>query len=274
MDRSYLPIVIIFQFCILFLPGCSNTGNNDNESSRYTFSDYWNNEKSEITSYKLHLTHDQQTKSGHAVLIYSGKGSQGNSREIMYKQIMNFKAGISSCSMLLTTITPVNTKERKPVSEIVSSVQDWDQLTFVRLNKDNDGYEGFIDFGMKKIQHVNYEQAFTEDEIWTLIRVNPELLPTGKFKMIPGAFLMQETKQINQVYQVEARLNELWRDKGVLKYTITYQKPDRTLSIKFSKTFPHAILSWEEKQNGRAISAVKMKILKGASNNSFLSKNK
>ncbi len=87
-----------------------------------------------------------------------------------------------------------------------------------------------------------------EDEIWTRIRIDPETLPLGEIKMVPGSFFTTLRKIEPGAEDAFAKLTDTQDvDMGdVSLYTVTYPSLQKTLSISFNRNFPYDILSWSE----------------------------
>jgi len=87
------------------------------------------------------------------------------------------------------------------------------------------------------------EPAQLEDDIWTLIRIEPSSLPTGDIRLIPGS-QFSRLKHIKQDVQKATAM--LLEEDDIYIYTIKYASIPRALTIKFKKVFPYEIMEWEE----------------------------
>lgn len=128
------------------------------------------------------------------------------------------------------------------------SGQEWCGQVFAQMNLENEKYhvQSFSYFESEGDNDFEIEYALLEDEIWNMIRLDYTALPTGSVTMIPGLFATRLMHKPLKPMKTEASLAEK-ENEGI--YTIEYPN-DRTLSITFSLTFPHKILSWEEKYPG------------------------
>src|SRR5690606_734114 len=93
-----------------------------------------------------------------------------------------------------------------------------------------------------------------EDEVWNIIRLDHQSLPTGELKMIPGLFYTRLHHADLEVMDVVARKTE---SDSIHIYTLTFPASARELSITYEKQFPHRILGWEEtwKERGETMSS-------------------
>jgi len=87
------------------------------------------------------------------------------------------------------------------------------------------------------------DSAQLEDDIWTLIRLDPNLLKTGEMEIIPGS---QFSRLKHMEQKVEKAHSSLIEEKDVYVYAVSYRDIHRKLVIKFKMEFPYQILEWEE----------------------------
>jgi hypothetical protein len=86
-----------------------------------------------------------------------------------------------------------------------------------------------------------------EDGLWTLLRLDPDALPTGDLQLLPGGVYQRLSHRDLQPYRATAALSAPGPD-SLRVYTVTYPDLDRTLRIRFQAGFPHAIEGWEEER--------------------------
>ena len=219
---------------------------------------YWYDGNAEISSYKLSQARYGEIHEGTATLIFvtepfsqtsNTKANYPNSNNIpVLKLNMNkkFNTGIYPYSMMNSTFFPFE-KDNYSL-KIASSMQEWCGMTYVEMknNKDhlllnfNSYFEG-ASFLNKKIKKV-----LLEDDLWSLIRLNPELLPTGDLEIIPSFFFLNSKHKEFKSYIANTEFN---KSEDISTYKISYSKLNRTLQINFESSFPHKILSWKESHN-------------------------
>ena len=87
------------------------------------------------------------------------------------------------------------------------------------------------------------KSTWLEQEVWTLIRINPEQLPTGAFSMVPTSRWRRMVHTGPNALTAEAH----WHHSDTTStYHLSYIETQRSLSITIEKTFPYAIVSWKE----------------------------
>ncbi|MFW6224721.1 MAG: hypothetical protein ACOC4B_00465, partial [Bacteroidota bacterium] len=168
-----------------------------------------------------------------------------------------FITGMYPYSVMASVFTPVHQKQNNPTMKITAASQEWCGHTFTQMNRIEDGYKGhlFSYFEKEGDQEFILKNAMPEDEIWTMIRLAPEKLPKGQFKVIPGTLFQRLSHCEYNVYEATGELNVLKADQSISIYSITYKTLERTLSIRFKNTFPYHILSWEDKYDGMTTKA-------------------
>lgn len=236
--------------------------------------DYWYAGKAEITSYKLQQARYGELREGTAALIFvtedflpkvqvkADRQNPSNVPVLKLNATKNFTTGIYPYSLMTSTFYPV--QEDMHALKVSHSMQEWCGQMYVQINnretyevRSHSYFEGFAD------QEFTIPKAILENELWALVRLDPEELPTGEFKAIPDVgYLKMKHKDI-KAYNVTAT-----RTAG--SYTLKYPELDRSLTIEFSETFPHHILGWSESYvDGRSgqqmtTSATKIKTLQSA----------
>lgn len=236
--------------------------------------DYWYAGKAEITSYKLQQARYGELREGTAALIFvtedflpkvqvkADRQNVSNIAILKLNTTKNFTTGIYPYSLMTSTFYPV--QEEAHALKVTHSMQEWCGQMYVQINnrenfevRSHSYFEGFAD------QEFTVPKAILENELWSQLRVNPKELPIGDFEAIPDVgYLKMKHKEI-KAYKVKAT-------RTASNYTLEYPTLDRSLTIDFSETFPHHILSWSESYiDGRSgqqmtTSATKIKTLKSA----------
>ena len=83
-------------------------------------------------------------------------------------------------------------EKKKPLVKITSSIQEWCGQSYTQLNRrGNLKISSHSYFEDEADQNINLNDNLTEDEIWTLIRTQPELLPKGKILILPSIEYLQ-----------------------------------------------------------------------------------
>ncbi|WP_299836092.1 septum formation inhibitor Maf [uncultured Tenacibaculum sp.] len=231
---------------------------NENNSNRIVSKEtkeYWYEGNAEISSYKLSQARYGEIHDGTATLIFvtepfsktsNTKADYPNQNNIpVLKLNMNkkFNTGIYPYSMMNSTFFPFE-KENTSL-KIASSIQEWCGMTYVEMknNKDHFSFNFNSYFEGASFQNKKIKKTILEDDLWSLIRLNPELLPTGKLEIIPSLFFLNSKHKSFKSYTGEAALE---KSESTTVYKITYPEINRNLQINFESSFPYKILSWEE----------------------------
>lgn len=265
------------SFLILVLPLISiNCGNNAAPASEKEipqsdeFAKYWYGGKAEITSYKLQQARYGEMHEGSAITIFVTEDfsaskhvklddpqSAGSDAVSVLKLNLTkkFNTGIYPYSMMLSVFKPVNTSKWEHVLKITASSQEWCGHTFTQVNagKNKTKAKLYSYFESEGDQEKELPLTWTEDELWTLLRINPSGLPTGNVRIIPGLLqqrLLHTNLQAEDAKTSLVKVSEIpaWlrAEKNLMSYSISYKEKQRTLTIYFNETFPHAIAGWEE----------------------------
>tara|TARA_B100000886_G_scaffold32087_1_gene20026 strand:+ start:250 stop:1125 length:876 start_codon:yes stop_codon:yes gene_type:complete len=218
------------------------------------FKNYWFDGTAEISSYELNQYRYGQNRKGSSVLIYvtedflpnkqvkADKESSSTLNILKLNRTKNFLTGIYPYSIMTSIFTRL--EKKKPLVKITSSIQEWCGQSFTQLNRrgglkisSHSYFEGEAD------QNINLKDNLTEDEIWTLIRTQPELLPKGKILILPSIEYLQLNHKKIKFYEAEASIVE---KEGIITYSIIYSKLQRKNSISFKNVKPFQIIEWTE----------------------------
>lgn len=240
------------------------------------FKNYWFSGEAEITSYKLDQNRYGESRPGTAVLIFvtedllpesqvkANVQNPGTIPVLKLNATKNFITGIYPYSIMQSTFFPLEGNEH--ALKITASVQEWCGQAFMQLNnrsnfeiKSHSYFEGEAD------HELNLDKTYLENEVWTLLRVDPEHLPTGTIKMIPSFEYIRLDHIEIRAYEATA---EFYQDKELSVYKITYPELKRELKIYYHNSFPFSIEKWEEttEKDGKknSTTATKMTEIKSA----------
>jgi hypothetical protein len=214
------------------------------------FKDYWYNGEAEITSYKLEQARYGEIRAGEAVLVFvtedflpeiqvkADNYSKNNSPVLKLNATKNFNTGIYPYSIMQSTFYPVANNQH--ALKVSASIQEWCGHTYTQLNNrkefellSHSYFQGEAD------QSFSIEKSWTENELWTKLRIDPKGLPIGELQIIPSIEYTSLRHETIKSYNAIASLNE-----GT--YTISYPELNRILKINFNTNFPFYILGWEE----------------------------
>lgn len=241
-------------FCILSFPVLAAT---PEPAPKGAWQQHWNRGQAEITSYQLEQARYGAMNPGTAVTIFvtepfstteqvkADEPGADSTQVLKLNLTKNFNTGIYPYSMMLSVFTPVAREKHPRALKATVSSQEWCGHTFLQLNLKPDGYHGWLRsyFQSEGDREFSAGAAPLEDEIWTLIRIDPASLPTGDFEMIPGGLYARLRHRLPQPEQARATLTG---EGDLLTYTVDYPELKRSLAIHFTRAFPYTIEAWEE----------------------------
>ena len=219
------------------------------------FNDYWYAGKAEIKTYNLTQSRYGELHKGMATVIFvtepflKKKGVKPDSYKenqipvLKMNLLKKFGTGIYPYSMMLSTFTPL--KESQGMTKASASGQEWCGHIFSQMNKRKEHYDvvSYSYFEEEGDTKFTLPTIFTEDEIWSRIRIDFKKLPVGNIDIIPGLYY---TRLEQHKHKVEKAKTTLKVGNETSIYTLTYPERERTLAITFNTTFPHEIVKWEE----------------------------
>jgi hypothetical protein len=253
-----IPLVILSAL-ILLSTSCSKTQREDVDFE--TWGKYWFQGNAEISSFDLEQYRYGEPRKGEAVLIFvteefsrknqvkldqPEKAGSDKISVIKMHQTRDFVTGIYPYHMMLSAFTP--TKEKSQSLKMTASSQEWCGHSFTQLNlKSGDSYQGKIFSYFEKEGDDSFSfSGLSEDELWNLIRINPNQIPTGSVNMLPSLFYQRFTHTDFQSEEAFIRITDLSNNRSQLE--VTYSSGIRVLKIDFEKAFPFQIMGWEESQ--------------------------
>lgn len=270
----YTPIILSLFFVFCSIPKSSkkeevNTSIKVVQKNK-NFNNYWYQGKAEITSYKLLQARYGELHEGTAVQIFvtedflpekQVKADYKNDKNVPVLKLNStkkFTTGIYPYSLMTSTFTPIDLE--KETIKISFSAQEWCGNTFVQLNnKSNYEIKFFSYFESDADKEITLDKNKLENEIWNTLRINPNAIKIGNYKMIPSFdYLALKHKKI-KAYDAIVNLNS---SDGIIFCTINYPSLNRKLSIQLTKDFPYTIEGWEETilERGKKLTTTAQKI--------------
>lgn len=218
------------------------------------FKDYWFDGQAEITSYQLMQERYGEIREGTAVTIFvtedflpdaqvkANNSSEKNILVMKLNQMKNFNTGIYPYSIMSSSFSPISTTGH--ALKISNSVQEWCGQVYMQLNnRKNFEIEAHSYFEGEADQKLSLTKTWLEDELWNLIRINPEELPTGDVTVIPSfEYIRLRHKEVKE-YKAFANLKQ---GDSITVYTLNYPDLQRQLKLFFKNRFPYEIEKWEE----------------------------
>ncbi|MCE2612364.1 septum formation inhibitor Maf [Flavobacteriaceae bacterium D16] len=221
------------------------------------FKSYWYAGEAEISSFELEQVRYGEIRKGSAVQVFvtepfladkqvkADYSKNGNIPVLKLNSTKKFLTGIYPYSIMTSTFSPVD--QEGHAIKISNSVQEWCGQVYTQLNN-RDSFEivSHSYFEGEADQNLSMEKVVLEDELWNLIRLRPETLPTGTFSALPSMEYLRLNHQDFRAYEVSANRIE---SEGLISYTLKYPELGRTLTINFTQDFPYQIEGWSESMN-------------------------
>lgn len=224
------------------------------------FKKYWYAGKGEISSYKLKQARYGEIHDGYAIAVFvtedfskskevklDNPETAGNDRLPVLKLnlVKKFNTGIYPYSMMLSAFSPVDINNYPNAVKTAASVEEWCGITYTQVNNRDNKYhvQWHSYFEDEGDRDMTFESCLLEDELWNLVRIAPERLPSGEQKVLPGSLYTRMTHIPLAIQTAKLSL----KDDGDAKiYSIEYTTQKHTIHIRFEKSFPYKILGWDE----------------------------
>jgi len=245
------------------------------------FNDYWYKGEAEVSSYRLEQARYGELRQGEAVLVFvtepfskekqvkADNPGKDDYQVLKLNMEKKFLTGIYPYSMLNSSFVPVGDIQAH-AAKVTVTVQEWCGHAFMQLNNRSGQYQVELRsyFESEGDQNFSLKLTWLEDELWTKIRLNPELLPVGEQEAVPSLFYIRLLHKELKPYKAVFSKKDL--GDGTSAYSIRYPELDRELTIRYGNAFPHLIEGWEETyvdgwgSNAKKLTskAVKIKLLK------------
>lgn len=223
------------------------------------FKNYWYAGDAEISVYELDQARYGENHTGKAALIFVTEDLSAEKQVkldrpeqaiekvnvLKLNYMKNFITGIYPYSMMLSVFTPVQRDQHPRTLKLSMSSQEWCGHVYAQLNLEGNFYNGIGHsyFEQEADSKFNLPGFILEDELFNLIRLDPNKLPSGKHQIIPGLFnarIKHETLRPK-----EAMLSIEKSEQGI-NYKVSYTDGSRVLLINFDEQFPHQINAWRE----------------------------
>lgn len=243
--------------------------------------DFWFS-GAEINRYDLSQSRYGEQHLGHAELIFvtepfltnthvKHEFGTGQSIDVLkLNALRTFHTGLYSYRTMTSTFRPIELDQFPHALKTNTSVQDWCGQVFQQINRTQDGWHAELRsyFQNEGDRTLNLPNTWLEDELWLLIRLDPQQLPQGEFQCVPGAL---HTRFTHSAIEPSNATGSLRQKNQEHIYSITYPSLKRTLTIHVEETFPHIIKQWSEiDANGTTSAILKNRIM----NSEYWSKNK
>ena len=260
---------IILSTLLISLFSCGSIKKENNSTKYYPLSEqfkaYWYSGTAEINSYQLQQARYGEMRDGYAVLIFvtedflldSQLKKEAETKEditsvLKTNYVKKFTTGIYDYSMMSSIFTAVERNEFPNTLKVSTSSQEWCGHSYLQFNLKNNQYQfkGHSYFMNEGDQNELVEKAYFEDEIFNLIRMNPEYVPFGAINLIPSTQWLRLSHQDIKAYAAQisigSKLDSNYSSSEISTVKIDYDDLERTVEIFYQTQFPYQILGWEE----------------------------
>ncbi len=258
-------IRLILLFSVLSFLGCKKAETQTIPSKpSEEFSNFWNQGKAELTRYEVQQARYGELHAAEAVIIFVTEDfrtdkhvklenytDEGKSRSVPILKMnlsSRFNTGVYTYSLLTSTFSPIDIRQYPHSLKVSTSVQEWCGHVYSQLNLAQDKYriQSHSYFENEADEENKIDAAWLEDELWTRVRIDPESLPIGDIKMIPGTVYARLAHQAIAVQSAKASKTEWTSNQGPLvSYRVDYPSENRSFILNYKKNFPHEIISFE-----------------------------
>ena len=226
-------------------------------------SEIWYQGKAELNTYTLQQNRYADQHPGKALLIFvtedfrtdklvkdEGSNHPDGIKVLKTNYLRRFTTGIYDYSIMTSVFTPVERANYPHTMKASTSVQDWCGQVYMQVGKDRKQYQVQLHsyFESEADQRTQVPTTLMEDELFNLVRMAPEQLPTGDITILPGTaytrlahtdFTPQKARAQLSAYQGEDIMG-----KELLAYTVRFASAGRTLTIVFQQEAPYQIEGW------------------------------
>ena len=233
------------------------------------FKQYWYKGEAELAVYDIQQQRYGELHEGQQVLVFVTEDfSKAKQVKLDYPNqyqsdrlpilkmnaIRRFQTGIYDYSAMQSVYTAV--KNGQTVKQNIS-VQDWCGHVYTQFNLEGNQYRltAFSYFEMEgDSSFLLPVDAHLESGLWTQLRLDPMSIPTGVQKLIPDAlFLRLEHKPV-EAREATISRKDVPNQPNASILEVSYPESGRVLEIKYDRSFPYQIQSWEERYQNKVLS--------------------
>jgi hypothetical protein len=274
MQKRILPLLGALLFLLLF-ENCTDASQQSSagEAAKTPAlsaapANYWFQGKAEIARYKVEQERYGEMRAAQQIMVFVTEDfsarkqvklddpeAAGADRVPVLKvnMLRRFVTGIYDYSLMLSVFTPFDQQKPKPSLKVTTTVQDWCGHVFSQFNRTDSSFlaQTFSYFETEGDHKAEIKPDFLEDEIWTLLRLNPAVFTDRQATVVPSSVYLRlrhkELKAENAHFTIQNNGNT-----SALR--LAFEKTNRQLSITFETAFPHRILGWEETVDAKLVS--------------------
>ena len=246
-----LSLVILTVFA-----ACSSSGREGVEEEQ--FSKYWYQGKAEINVFDLQQSRYGEIRPGKAVMIFVtedfSKSKQvkldnpqdrpSDAQKVMkLNMTRDFVTGVYPYHTMLSVFTPVY--EEVPSPKLSASVTEWCGQSFTQLNFKSGKYNAKLFSYFESEGDVESKiDAQAEEELFNLIRLNPDLVPMGNASLIPSLIFQRFAHIPLKAEQATISKKDLGSNQSEIE--VIYSEIGRKITVRYQQFFPFEILGFTE----------------------------
>lgn len=248
---------LVLAFLLLpFFAACNSSDREGVEEEQ--FAKYWYQGKAEINVFDLHQSRYGQVRPGKAVMIFVtedfSKSKQvkldnpedrpSDAQKVMkLNMTREFVTGVYPYHTMLSVFTPVN--EEAPSPKLTGSVTEWCGQSFTQLNFKSGKYNAkLFSYFESEGDTESKIDAQAEEEIFNLIRLNPDLVEMGNRSLIPSLLFQRFAHIPLQAEQATVSKREIGSNQAEIE--VAYSEIGRKLMVRFNQFFPYEIVAFQE----------------------------
>ena len=233
-----------------------------NDATNHVMDDsYWNSGKAEVSNYELTQSRYGATYKGNFLTIFVREDF------LLDKQVKNeryesektvpvlkgifirkFDTGIYSYAMQNSVFAPLDIANHPMALKSQASSQEWCGTQYLQANRSGNSYDIKMHsyFEDEADAEFSLENTYLEEDLWTKLRMNPELAPVGEIQMLPAGSVLQLThwlvKSYPTVASIEPYNDTLFVGNNLKKYRIATPELNRTVELIFENQPPFKIV--------------------------------
>lgn len=257
-----------------FLQSCYTDKRVTIDATNHVMDDeYWNSGKAEVSNYELIQNRYGATYKGNFLTIFVREDF------LLDKQVKNeryesentvpvlkgifirkFNTGIYDYAMQNTVFAPLDITNHPMALKSQASSQEWCGTQYLQTNRKGKSYDivRHSYFEDEADMDFSLENTYLEEDLWTKLRMNPELAPVGEIQMLPAGSVLQLTHWLVKPYATAASIepynDTLFVGNNLKKYRIATPELNRTVELVFENQPPFKIIgftdSYPAKVNG------------------------
>lgn len=235
------------------LGACTQTGPSEHYAE-VSLDQVWLQGKAEVATYELSQNRYEAVHPGKAVVITvsepfsPGKNvkkddpSTQSTTVLKTNQIRRFTTGIYDYSIFTSAFVQADGYLEK----ITSSSQDWCGQGWLQMIGGSDGMdlEQRSYFEAEGDRTAAVKTTLSEDALFNLIRIDPDLVPAGEVDMLPAAHIIHMRHLPLRAYAVDITKAA---DQDTSRVTVSWPDLDRRLTIRYATAAPHTIYGWRDR---------------------------